>query len=511
MGADRDPASGCSRRHRTATRILLALGVLWVSAGGFASPLGLDALSTWPWNQGWFMFSAESGLGVPPRSRRGLRGRRAPGNDRSQPLVPRPRDRPRREAPGDPARSRDHGGALGVRLRPREPRGPSGEAALADLGGGAGLATGTRPAPPRRGRSSPPPPRASCVDRRPPLRGGYPVKRLLSPWISSLRRFEEDFLHRPIPVEPLCLYRVGVGILLFLEAATWLPHTRELFSSDGFHLPLWPLVHPSPALAAAACVDPDRRLALPLSGALHPLGQRLRPGLLDAPLRAGSDRLQGDPLHRDRGARAPPLHPLGRRVVSRRMARPGRTEQWATCAPDLRARAPADPARVCPGVLLLRCHQDDEPGVGERGRVLPGLRVALGHAARDLGVRLAPAARRPGRGPLDHPLRDPGALPPLSPILPPLRPRGRDRLPPGDPERALHRIAGGALPPRPRDPLPGSRGREERGPALQQPPRDHQRRRSDHQAAQEGLSSTLDVQSRSAAQGHPTHQGKEGQ
>jgi uncharacterized membrane protein YphA (DoxX/SURF4 family) len=80
------------------------------------------------------------------------------------------------------------------------------------------------------------------------------MKRLLSPWIASLERFEDDLLHRPVPVEPLCLYRAGFGLLIFLEAATWLPHTRELFSNEGFHLPMWQLDHPSPPLAAAACV-----------------------------------------------------------------------------------------------------------------------------------------------------------------------------------------------------------------------------------------------------------------
>jgi hypothetical protein len=63
MGGDRGSVagSGCSRRHRRATRILLSLGGLWVTAGGFAGPLQLDALSTWPWNQGWFVFSADPG------------------------------------------------------------------------------------------------------------------------------------------------------------------------------------------------------------------------------------------------------------------------------------------------------------------------------------------------------------------------------------------------------------------------------------------------------------------
>lgn len=76
---------------------------------------------------------------------------------------------------------------------------------------------------------------------------------LLAPWIASLRELEEG-LHRRIPVDALCVYRIGLGLLISLEAATWLPHTRELFSSDGFHVPAWRLPCPAPPLAAAACV-----------------------------------------------------------------------------------------------------------------------------------------------------------------------------------------------------------------------------------------------------------------
>jgi hypothetical protein len=62
------------------------------------------------------------------------------------------------------------------------------------------------------------------------------VRGLLSPWTASLSRLERA-LHREIPVEPIAIYRAGVGLLIFLEACTWLGHTRELFSSDGFRLP----------------------------------------------------------------------------------------------------------------------------------------------------------------------------------------------------------------------------------------------------------------------------------
>lgn len=73
---------------------------------------------------------------------------------------------------------------------------------------------------------------------------------LLSPWTSSLRRFEA-FLHREIPVEAVAAYRVGFGLLIAVEACTWLPYTRELFSSEGFHVPLWDLPAPSPLVARA--------------------------------------------------------------------------------------------------------------------------------------------------------------------------------------------------------------------------------------------------------------------
>lgn len=63
-----------------------------------------------------------------------------------------------------------------------------------------------------------------------------------------------SFLHRRIPVDALCIYRMGFGLLLFLEACTWLPHARELFSSEGFHVSEWQAIHPSPALATAACL-----------------------------------------------------------------------------------------------------------------------------------------------------------------------------------------------------------------------------------------------------------------
>jgi hypothetical protein len=76
-----------------------------------------------------------------------------------------------------------------------------------------------------------------------------PVRGLLSPFRTSLSRLE-GALHREIPVEPIAVYRAGVGLLIFLEACTWLGHTRELFSCDGFRLPGCAL----PTLSAAGAL-----------------------------------------------------------------------------------------------------------------------------------------------------------------------------------------------------------------------------------------------------------------
>jgi hypothetical protein len=82
------------------------------------------------------------------------------------------------------------------------------------------------------------------------------VRGLLSPWTTSLSRLE-GALHREIPVEAIAVYRAGVGLLIFLEGCTWLGHTRELFSSDGFRLPhgaIVPLPAPFALLVSAALV-----------------------------------------------------------------------------------------------------------------------------------------------------------------------------------------------------------------------------------------------------------------
>lgn len=65
----------------------------------------------------------------------------------------------------------------------------------------------------------------------------------------------KQFLHRQAPVDSLCLYRAGIGALIFFESVCWLPYTTELFSNDGFHLPNLPgLPIPSPTLAFLLCV-----------------------------------------------------------------------------------------------------------------------------------------------------------------------------------------------------------------------------------------------------------------
>jgi hypothetical protein len=63
-----------------------------------------------------------------------------------------------------------------------------------------------------------------------------------------------DFWHGPVPVDSVCVYRTGFGLLLCVEVLGWLPHATELFSNDGFHL--GPLAHlaPPPPIAAALCI-----------------------------------------------------------------------------------------------------------------------------------------------------------------------------------------------------------------------------------------------------------------
>lgn len=56
--------------------------------------------------------------------------------------------------------------------------------------------------------------------------------------------------HREVPVQALCLYRALLGSVLFVESLSWLPHTTELFSNAGFHLPnIAGTPAPPPALA----------------------------------------------------------------------------------------------------------------------------------------------------------------------------------------------------------------------------------------------------------------------
>lgn len=59
-----------------------------------------------------------------------------------------------------------------------------------------------------------------------------------------------ELLHREVPLHALCAYRAAFGFTLFAEACTWLPHTTELFSYEGFHLPqLAGMPAPPPAFA----------------------------------------------------------------------------------------------------------------------------------------------------------------------------------------------------------------------------------------------------------------------
>jgi hypothetical protein len=63
----------------------------------------------------------------------------------------------------------------------------------------------------------------------------------------------EGFWHCQVPVDSICIYRAGFGLLVSLEALTWLPYSEELFSSAGFHLgPLADLA-PPPFAASLLC------------------------------------------------------------------------------------------------------------------------------------------------------------------------------------------------------------------------------------------------------------------
>ena len=68
-----------------------------------------------------------------------------------------------------------------------------------------------------------------------------------------------EFFNGPVFVRPLCLFRVGAGLLVAWQGFHWLPHATELFSSEGFQiryhwdLLVWDHLAPSPALAKVLC------------------------------------------------------------------------------------------------------------------------------------------------------------------------------------------------------------------------------------------------------------------
>lgn len=59
----------------------------------------------------------------------------------------------------------------------------------------------------------------------------------------------EQWLYEEVPVDALCLYRIGLGMLIVVECLLRLPHTVEFFSNQGFHL--GPLAGLAPAPLAA--------------------------------------------------------------------------------------------------------------------------------------------------------------------------------------------------------------------------------------------------------------------
>lgn len=72
----------------------------------------------------------------------------------------------------------------------------------------------------------------------------------LAPALKDAYERVSHHLHREAPVHALCFYRAAFGLILLLEALAWLPHTTELFSSEGFHVPqLAGMPAPPPGLA----------------------------------------------------------------------------------------------------------------------------------------------------------------------------------------------------------------------------------------------------------------------
>ena len=67
-------------------------------------------------------------------------------------------------------------------------------------------------------------------------------------WQKSIK-----YLNQPAHVRPLCLYRVFLGLLVLGETMTWLPHTEELFSSEGLHFGTMEAYAPEPSTARLLC------------------------------------------------------------------------------------------------------------------------------------------------------------------------------------------------------------------------------------------------------------------
>ena len=88
-----------------------------------------------------------------------------------------------------------------------------------------------------------------------------------------MRGGRREFWHRQVSVDSLCLYRVGFGAMLCVEAISWLPHATELFSNQGFHLGPWARWAPAPAMAFLL------NLVLVVATALVAVGRWTKPAL----------------------------------------------------------------------------------------------------------------------------------------------------------------------------------------------------------------------------------------
>ncbi len=70
----------------------------------------------------------------------------------------------------------------------------------------------------------------------------------------NIKNYTDGFWHRQVSVEPICLYRLGVGVFLCGSTVEWLKHTKELFSNQGLHIGIFQQWAPPPAVTFLVCL-----------------------------------------------------------------------------------------------------------------------------------------------------------------------------------------------------------------------------------------------------------------